>query len=112
MSQPKGKNKIMSAEYRPIPALQFDAIDKRLKKYGIKVDCVVQSPLSSGHTVLSSPLRRETAPVFPIMTASGFFTRTGQRYQMTIPQGVNIGAIRDALLELAEREGEHSFLHP
>ena len=54
----------------------------------------------------------EVADIFPVMTAAGFFTRTGQRYQMTIPQGVNIAAIRDALLQLAETEDGHSFLHP
>jgi hypothetical protein len=54
----------------------------------------------------------EDADIFPVMTAAGFFTRTGQRYQMTIPQGVNIAALRDALLQLAETEDEHCFLHP
>jgi hypothetical protein len=54
----------------------------------------------------------EVADIFPVMTAGGFFTKTGQRYQMTVPPGVNIAAIRDALLQLAETEDGHSFLHP
>ena len=39
----------MSAEYRPVSAIPFRDIDKRLEKYGIKVD-------RSGHrTTLTGP---------------------------------------------------------
>ena len=54
----------------------------------------------------------EYAEMFSVMAPVGFFTRTGQRYQMTIPQRVDIVAIRDALVRLAETEDKDGFLHP
>jgi hypothetical protein len=54
----------------------------------------------------------EDADLFSVMAAMGFFSRTGERYQMTIPQTVDISAILHALLRLAGTEDEHSFLHP
>jgi len=38
--------------------------------------------------------------------------RTGERYQMTVPQRLNLVAIRDALVRLAETEDKDGFLHP
>jgi hypothetical protein len=52
------------------------------------------------------------AELFSVMAAAGFFTRTGQRYQMTIPERIDVLTMRDALLQLAETEDEHYFLHP
>jgi hypothetical protein len=46
----------------------------------------------------------EDAEVFAIMAAAGFFVRTGERYQMTVPLRVNMVGIRDALVRLAETE--------
>ena len=58
-------------------------------------------------------LRRIAAIAGLIIQAPvGFFMRTGQRYQMTIPQRVDIVAIRDALVRLAETEDKDGFLHP
>jgi hypothetical protein len=54
----------------------------------------------------------EDAELFSIMAAAGFFMRTGERYQMTVPQRVNLVAIRDALVRLAETEDKDGFLHP
>jgi hypothetical protein len=54
----------------------------------------------------------EDAEVFAIMAAAGFFIRTGERYQMTVPLRVNMVGIRDALVRLAETEDKESFLHP
>jgi hypothetical protein len=54
----------------------------------------------------------EDAELFSVMAAAGFFIRTGERYQMTIPQRVNLVAIRDALLRLAETEDKDGFVHP
>ena len=39
----------MSTEYRPVFAIQFSALDKRLEKYGIKVD------ISDHNTALTGP---------------------------------------------------------
>jgi len=36
---------------------------------------------------------------FAVMAWTGFFTRTGDRYQMTIPKDLKIEAIRNSLLE-------------
>jgi hypothetical protein len=54
----------------------------------------------------------EYAELFSIMAAAGFFMRTGERYQMTVPQRVDLVAIRDALVRLAETEDKDDFLHP
>jgi hypothetical protein len=54
----------------------------------------------------------EDAELVPVLEAAGFFTRTGARYQMTIPERVNLVAIRDALVRLAETEDKDCFLHP
>jgi hypothetical protein len=54
----------------------------------------------------------EDAGLFSIMAPAGFFMRTGERYQMTVPQRVNLVAIRDALVRLAETEDKDGFLHP
>src|ERR1700687_509173 len=54
----------------------------------------------------------EEAELVSIMAAAGFFMRTGERYQMTVPQRLNLVAIRDALVRLAETEDKDGFLHP
>jgi hypothetical protein len=54
----------------------------------------------------------ENADLFSAMVAGGFFSKAGDRYQMTVPAGVDLPAIRDALLRLAETEDEQGFLHP
>jgi hypothetical protein len=54
----------------------------------------------------------EDAELFSVMAEAGFFLRTGERYQMMIPQRVKLVAIRDALVRLAKTEDNESFLHP
>jgi hypothetical protein len=54
----------------------------------------------------------EDAELVPVLEAAGFFSRTGARYQMTIPERVNLVAICDALVRLAETEDKDCFLHP
>jgi hypothetical protein len=51
----------------------------------------------------------EDAELFSIMAASWLLQETGERYQMTIPQRVNLVAIRDALARLAETETKMAF---
>jgi hypothetical protein len=46
------------------------------------------------------------------MTEMGFFVRTGQRYQMTIPTRLDIHKLKSAMLKLAQTEDEEYYLHP
>jgi hypothetical protein len=47
----------MSAEYRPVTAIPFCDIDKRLEKYGIKVDasCTITALIGSQGTLFARP---------------------------------------------------------
>jgi hypothetical protein len=57
-------------------------------------------------------LRSELAEIFVTMADVGFFTQTGDRYQMTIPKTLRIKTIRDSLLKLAATEDAQYCLHP
>lgn len=57
-------------------------------------------------------LTTELAEIFVTMADVGFFTQTGDRYQMTIPKTLRIKTIRDSLLKLAATEDAHCYLHP
>jgi hypothetical protein len=57
------------------------------------------------------PIWGEWGEIFSIMAQIGFFRRTGERYQMTIPERLSGSAIEAALLSLAGTEDEN-FLHP
>ena len=57
-------------------------------------------------------LATELAEIFVTMADVGFFTQTGDRYQMTIPKTLRIKTIRDSLLKLAATEDAHCYLHP
>jgi hypothetical protein len=50
--------------------------------------------------------------VFVVMAELGFFSQTGDRYQMTIPKDSSSAAIKTALMHLANTEDEDFFLHP
>jgi hypothetical protein len=52
------------------------------------------------------------AEIFSIMVGIGFFTRTGDHYQMTIPAGPELDRITESLLQLAETEDAKYYLHP
>src|SRR6266436_6411042 len=50
--------------------------------------------------------------VFVVMADIGFFSRTGDRYQITIPKTVTHAKIKAALLGLVKTEDEDHILHP
>ena len=50
--------------------------------------------------------------VFAVMAEIGFFSQTGDRYQMTVPKEVSHTKIKTALLRLAATEDDSQFLHP
>jgi hypothetical protein len=52
------------------------------------------------------------AEMFTVMVGVGFFTRTGNHYQMTIPDRVELEPITESLLQFAETEDAWCFLHP
>jgi hypothetical protein len=49
---------------------------------------------------------------FVIMVKLGFFRRTGMRYRMTVPDDLDIAAIKAAALVLARTEDRNYCLHP
>jgi len=54
----------------------------------------------------------ELAEIFVTMVDVGFFTLTGDRYQMTIPKSLRIRTIKKSLLMLAATEDRECYLHP
>lgn len=50
--------------------------------------------------------------VFVVMADIGFFSQTGNRYQMTIPKDITHEKIKAALLRLVATQDESDFLHP
>ena len=52
------------------------------------------------------------AEIFTVMDGVGFFTRTGNHYQMTEPTTLDLDRITDSLLQLAETEDAQYYLHP
>jgi hypothetical protein len=48
---------------------------------------------------------------FVLMAEMGFFTRTGDRYQMTLPTSLEMGQIKRAHLKLARTEDDN-WIHP
>jgi hypothetical protein len=59
-------------------------------------------------SVIDEPLGES----FVVMAELGFFTQTGNRFQMTVPKTINPARIRAALLRLASTEDDDFFLHP
>ena len=58
-----------------------------------------------------SLLDSQWSDMLAIMTGVGFFTRTGIRYQMTVPKDLKIEAITSALMRLAHTEDAECYLH-
>ena len=54
----------------------------------------------------------EWAQNFAFMAAAGFFSRTGQHYQMTVPDALTTETIARAMLQLAATEDNDYYLHP
>jgi hypothetical protein len=67
--------------------------------------------LMKNSTCFLLPIWGEWGEIFSIMAQIGFFRRTGDRYQMTIPGRLSGSAIEAALLSLAGTEDEN-FIHP
>ena len=63
-------------------------------------------------TCFTLDLWDEWGEIFTVMAALGFFRRTGERYQMTLPEEIDGPVIEDALLKLAATEDGEYFLHP
>jgi hypothetical protein len=63
-------------------------------------------------TSFSLPVFEEWGEIFAVMADIGFFSQTGDRYQMTVPKEVRRTKIKTALLRLAATEDDSHFLHP
>ena len=57
-------------------------------------------------------LDSEWAEIFSVMVGVGFFTLTGERYQITIPKHLRVERMKDTLLRLAATEDAEYCLHP
>jgi hypothetical protein len=57
-------------------------------------------------TCFSLPISGEWGEIFSIMAQVGFFRRTGDRYQMVIPERMSGSIIEAAVLKLAGSENE------
>ena len=58
--------------------------------------------------VLDEPL----GETFVVMAELGYFTKTGNRFQMTVPRDISSDELKEALLHLADTEDEDFVLHP
>jgi hypothetical protein len=63
-------------------------------------------------TFLLDLLDSRWAEMLCVMALVGFFTQTGERYQMTVPKDLKVERIRDALIRLAETEDSKRYTHP
>jgi hypothetical protein len=54
----------------------------------------------------------EEAELFAMLASMGFFARTGERYQMVIPNRLTLATVKNALLRLARTEDGEFMLHP
>ncbi len=54
----------------------------------------------------------EWGEMFAVMAEIGFFTLTGDRYQMTVPKHITGRKIEKALLRIASTEDEAFYMHP
>jgi hypothetical protein len=63
-------------------------------------------------STFSLDLTSEWGEIACEMAAVGFFSQTGDRYQMTIPKCLTVNQIREALLQLASTEDAEYVLHP
>lgn len=57
-------------------------------------------------------LDSEEGELFAMLTEMGFFARTGQRYQMVLPNRLSLKSVKSALLRFASTEDEQFVLHP
>jgi hypothetical protein len=68
--------------------------------------------LERGDTFSFDLIDSEWAEIGFVMAAVGFFSQTGDRYQMTIPKHLTLNRIKEVLLQLANTEDADSVLHP
>jgi hypothetical protein len=57
-------------------------------------------------------LDSDEGELFAMMAEMGFFVLTGQRYQMVVPNRLNIAKVKRAMLRFAQTEDNEYFLHP
>ena len=69
-------------------------VDKELQTFVIDVD--------SSHDLID----------FVLMIEMGFFTQTGNCYQMTLPSRLNLNKVKQAHLKLAATEDDEGIIHP
>jgi hypothetical protein len=88
---------------------------------GLEIVCIAFAPsamafirmwLKGGDAFSFDLFDSEWAEIAFVMAAVGFFSQTGDRFQMTIPKRLTVNLIKRALLQLASTADAESALHP
>jgi hypothetical protein len=82
-----------------------------VRDFGISATVVLSKLAENFSTVLFSLEELDTNDV-AIMAELGFYQRTGDRYQMTLPTRLDIRRVKTALGKFVETEDPEYFLHP
>lgn len=82
-----------------------------IRDFGISAIVVLSKLAENFSTVLFSLEELDMNDV-AIMAELGFYQRTGDRYQMTIPARIDIHRVKMALRKFAETEDAEYVLHP
>ena len=82
-----------------------------IRDFGISASVVLSKFAENFSTILFSLEDVDTNDV-AIMAELGFYQRTGDRYQMTIPARLDIHRVKKALRKFADTEDSEYCLHP
>ena len=82
-----------------------------VRDFEISATVVLSKLTENFSTVLFSLEEMDTNDV-AIMAELGFYQRTGDRYQMTLPTSIDIHRVKKALRKFAETEDSEYSLHP
>ena len=83
-----------------------------LIEFGPSAAGFIRKWLKDGQSFHLNLSTTQWAEIFTVMVGIGFFTRTGNHYQMTEPTTLDLDRITDSLLQLAETEDAQYYLHP
>ena len=85
-----------------------------LPYFGVSAVCLL-SQLKKNHSSILLGLKRDEwcFDAFAMMVDMGFFVLTGERYQMVVPTGLNMGKVKTAALKLNETAVDQKWnIHP
>jgi hypothetical protein len=83
----------------------------QLIDFGITATIFISRLAKEFHTFIVDVDAFDDLSDFVLMAKMGFFTRTGDRYQMTLAPNLAMDTVKEAHLKLAETEDE-DWIHP